>query len=87
MKKLEVKTIFSLGISIFLLYLAIHFWPSVAALIGGILAACAPLFIGAVIAYIVDLPMSYLEQHWFRRSKKKIVASLVLLKSSLPWNT
>ncbi len=74
MKKIEVKTILSLGIAVFLLYLAIHFWPAVAAFLGGLLTACAPLFIGAIIAYIIDLPMSFLEQHWFPRSKKNLVA-------------
>ncbi len=75
MKKIEVKTILSLGIAVFLLYLAIHFWPAVAAFLGGLLKACSPLLIGAAIAYIIDLPMSFLELHWFPHSKKKAVAA------------
>lgn len=73
MKKPETKTIVTIFTGIFVLYLAIHFWPSVASVLGKILSACAPLFIGIILAYIIDMPMSFLEKHWFPKSRKKIV--------------
>jgi len=71
--KLEWKTCFKVGLSIFLLYLCIHYWPTAAAAFSAFLGAAAPLFIGCIIAYLVNILMSLYERIYFPRSKKSIV--------------
>lgn len=71
--KLSWKTCFKIGISIFILYLCIHFWPNVAGLLGTFLKAATPLFIGALMAYIINILMSFYERHYFPKSTSKFV--------------
>jgi len=69
--KIDRKTCITVGVSIFILYLCIHYWPAVAGVIGALIGACAPLFIGCAIAYIVNILMSFYERHLFKRAKKR----------------
>ena len=57
--KVETKTCIKIGISIFLLYLCIHYWPDVAGLIIAVIGAATPLLIGCIIAYVLNILMSY----------------------------
>lgn len=41
MKKLETKNIITLGITVFVLYLCIHYWSTVSGLLGTVFAAYA----------------------------------------------
>ncbi|MBQ2251990.1 MAG: AI-2E family transporter [Clostridia bacterium] len=59
------------GVSAFLLFLAIHYWSVAASLIAGIFKAAAPIFIGFAIAYIVNLLMSIYEKAYFPKSSEK----------------
>ncbi len=71
--KIEWKSCFKIGFSLFLLYLCIHYWGSVAGMIGGMLMAGMPLIIGGIVAYIVNILMSFYEKHYFPKSKNKLV--------------
>ena len=71
--KLEMKQLFKIAGVIFLLYLAIEFWPAVAAAAGTILGAAVPLLIGCGIAYVVGILMGWFERHYFPRSGKPVV--------------
>lgn len=51
----------SLAIVVFILYLAINYWPSVAKLASRGLSAAMPLLIGCVLAYIVNLLLQQYE--------------------------
>lgn len=62
--KLQWKTLLQIGVSIFVLYLCIHFWPAIGGLIGTLLGAAVPLVIGCVIAYILNILMSAYERIW-----------------------
>ena len=66
--KFDFKTLFKLGIAVFLVYLCINYWNDVA---GALLGASAPIIIGLVIAYLVNIIMSSYERHYFRKSNKK----------------
>ncbi len=68
--KLEWKTCLKVGLSIFLLYLAIHYWSSVSGVLGAILSAATPIFVGLAIAYILNILMSFYERYTFQRLKK-----------------
>ena len=62
--KLEWKTLWKIGVSVFLLYLCIHYWPAIGGLIQTLLGAAVPLLIGFLIAYILNILMSAYEVHW-----------------------
>ncbi len=62
------------GISLFILFLCIHYWDGFINLIGLLLKAAAPLLTGCVFAYILNIPMSFYERHYFPKSKKAAVA-------------
>ena len=71
--KLEWKTCFKVGISIFLLYICIHFFPTVISLLVKLIGAASPLIIGCVIAYLVNILLVMYEKIYFPSSKKIIV--------------
>ena len=71
--KIEWKTCFRVGTSIFLLYLIIFYWKNVAALISSLFSAAAPLLIGFVIAYVLNILMSFYEKHFFTKSKQNVI--------------
>lgn len=73
MKKLDWKTCFKVGASIFLLYLCIIYWSKIAGLAGLFTSAAAPIFVGLVLAYVINILMSFYEKHFFRSSQKPIV--------------
>ena len=74
MKKIDWKTCFRVGASVFVLFLCIHYWPNISGLIGKCFSAAAPVFTGCVMAYIINILMSFYERHFFPKSKKKAVA-------------
>lgn len=63
------KTCLKVGVSIFLLYLAIHYWPALAGFAASLLGAATPLVIGAMLAYVVNILMSFYERHYFPESR------------------
>ena len=48
--KLEWKQCIRVGVTVFVLYLCMEYWTTVAGLAGSIVSAASPLIIGAVIA-------------------------------------
>lgn len=69
--KIEWETCFKVGISVFLLYLCIEYWKVLADFVLVLFGASAPLIIGGVIAYIVNILMSFYERHYFAKSTKR----------------
>ena len=67
--KLTWKDCLKIGVSIFVLYLCIHLWPGAVSLAGALLGASAPLILGCAIAYVVNILMSFYEEHWFTTGK------------------
>jgi multidrug transporter EmrE-like cation transporter len=61
------------GICVFLLFLAIFYWPSVSALIPAFFGAASPLLIGCAVAYVANLMMSALERIWFPRTSNRFL--------------
>ncbi|MBQ6823816.1 MAG: AI-2E family transporter [Clostridia bacterium] len=68
---IDRKSIIKLVAAAFLLFLCIHYWPAVSGFVTTLLGAASPLFIGAAIAFVVNLLMSFYERHWFPKAKKK----------------
>lgn len=72
--KLDWKSCLRLCGSVFLLFLCVHYWDGFIHFLGLMLKAAVPLFIGCVIAFIANIPMSFYEQHYFPNSKKPLAA-------------
>ena len=71
--KVEWKSCFRVGVSIFVLYLCIQYWPSAIGLFQSAIGAASPLLIGCVIAYLVNILMNMYEKHYFPKSKNTIL--------------
>ncbi|MBQ8039157.1 MAG: AI-2E family transporter, partial [Lachnospiraceae bacterium] len=69
--RVEWKTCFRIGVSIFILYLCITYWSFAAGLIGTVFSAAMPLLIGCIIAYVINILMSFYERYYFPKSKKQ----------------
>lgn len=70
--KLDWKTCFRLGVSAFLLFLCVHNWDGFAHFLQILFGTASPLIVGAVIAYIVNIPMSFYERHLFADSRRPL---------------
>ena len=73
MKKIETRTIIKIALAVFALYLGIHYWSNISGVFAKILGAATPLILGFVIAYPLNILMSFFERHYFPRSQKKAV--------------
>ena len=78
--KIEWKTCAKIAVCVFALFLAIIYWDNFAKFIGLVISASAPLFIGAAVAYTVNLLMSFYERKFFGKVKN---AKLLKLKRPL----
>ena len=68
--KLRWRDCLKIGVSIFVLYLAIHYWQSAANLVSALVGASLPLIIGGVVAYLVNILMANYEGRWKDNPKK-----------------
>ncbi len=71
--KMNIKEYIKIAIGIFLLYLAVTYWKYAANIISMIVSAATPLIIGAIIAYFVNILMTFYERHYFVKSKKRLI--------------
>jgi len=87
--KSDTKRFLKIGLMLFLLYLAIHYWSAIASVGAMILSAGFPLILGCAIAYILGILMGWYERHYFPHSRKPVVrktrriVSLILAITSL----
>lgn len=70
MKKLDWKTCGKIAVTVFAIYLAIHYWTHAASLMKTLIAAILPLIIGLIIAYPINILMSFYERNLLKKSKK-----------------
>ncbi len=69
--KLTWRDCIKIGVSIFALYLCINYWKNAAELITGVFSAAMPLLIGCIIAYLLNILMSFYEKRIFAKTKKR----------------
>ena len=72
MLKFNFKTGLKIAGCVFLLYLAIFYWEFISGFLQGVLSASTPLIAGCVIAYLLNILMSFYERHFFPNSKKSL---------------
>ena len=76
MKNLTWKTCIRAGVTVVAVYLACTYWHTLTDVVGVALSAAVPLLIGAVIAYVANILMSFYERHFFVRSKKPFIPKI-----------
>ncbi|MGN0334773.1 MAG: AI-2E family transporter [Lachnospiraceae bacterium] len=74
--KIDWKTCFRICVSAFLLYLCIHYLPAAADFLSLLIGACTPLLTGFIIAYLVNILMSFYERHFFTNQKNDILKKI-----------
>ena len=74
--KLTWKTCIRAGITVVLVYLACTYWSKLTGVLTVALSAASPLMIGAVIAYVANILMTFYERHFCVKSKKPIAKKL-----------
>lgn len=74
MKKKENKIIIKIAAAVFVLFLLIHYWSGISGFLSKGLTAVLPLILGVIIAYPLNILMSFYERHFFPKSTKKAVA-------------
>lgn len=67
--KLEWKTCLKIGVTAVLLFLFFTYWKQLVAVAGLALSAAKPLLLGCVIAYVVNILMSFYEKYYFTKGK------------------
>ena len=63
--KMNKKRYIFLIIVAFLVFLFFRYWNSIAAFVGNVWQAVIPIVVGAIIAYILNILMSFYERHYF----------------------
>lgn len=74
MNQPSIRTVVALAIAAFAVYLAIYYWPNISGFIGLVAQAVAPLALGAVLAYPLNILMSFYERHFLPKSASRVVA-------------
>ena len=62
-----IRTCVRLGVTAFLIYLAITLWNPLIGLLGRFIKAAVSLIVGFALAYMVNILMSVYERHYFRK--------------------
>ncbi len=71
--KFSLKGLWKWCLAAFLVYLCIHYWEGVSGFVLQALGAAWPLFLGAIIAYLVNILMRLYEKYFFPKSQKTFV--------------
>ena len=64
------------GVSVILVYLAIHYWTTLTDIVGYALGAAFPLVLGGAIAYVANILMCFYERQFFPNATKKAVVKM-----------
>lgn len=73
MKKKSFISYLKIAAFIFAIFLAIHYWPSISATGKTLFSAATPIVVGIILAYMINILMSFYERHFFPDSSKKFV--------------
>lgn len=74
--QLEWKTCLRMGITIFLLFLAIHYWEPLMTGAKLLLSAATPILAGFVVAYIINILMVFYEKRFFAKTQNRILQKI-----------
>ena len=68
---LSGRHLFHLGLAVFIVYLCIYYWSAASNFLAALWGALLSLIIGGIIAYVVNIPMSFYERHFFKKHTGK----------------
>ncbi len=71
--KTDAKSLLKIGTAVFLLYLCIHYWTGISGFLLTVAGTAFPLTLGCVIAYLINILMSWFERHYFPNSARPAV--------------
>lgn len=71
--ELKWKTCIRAGSTVLLVYFIIHYWDFCMNLAGVAFGVAFPLFFGGIMAYVVNILMSFFERYFFTKSKKPLI--------------
>ena len=71
--KIDGKSCIRLGVTVFVTFLAIHYWSRLVGFVGLLFGAASALLIGCAIAYVLNILMSFYEKHYFVKNKSRMV--------------
>ena len=71
--KIEWKGCIRLGVTVFLTFLAIHYWSNLIGFVGAVFQAASALILGCVIAYVLNILMSFYEKHYFLKGETESI--------------
>lgn len=71
MKKNETKLIIKIAAAVFALFLLTHYWSGISGFLSKGITAILPLILGCIIAYPLNILMSFYERHFLPKSTKK----------------
>ncbi len=74
--ELKWKTCLRAGITVVLLFLVMHYWSVFTGITNVALGAAKPLFWGCAIAYVVNIPMNFLERYVEPKCKKEVAKKM-----------
>ena len=63
MSQPSTRTIVTVAVAAFAVYLGIYYWPSIAEFLGLVASSVAPLALGLCVAYPLNILMSFFERH------------------------
>lgn len=72
-KMKATKDLFKLAGVVFLLYLGVYYWNGISDFLVMLLGAAFPLTLGCVIAYLINILMSFFEKHYLPLSEKPLI--------------
>lgn len=64
------------AVTVFVLWLAIHYWEGLVKVLGLFFGAAVPLILGCIIAYVVNILMMFYETRLLNKMKKPLVNSM-----------
>ena len=76
MNNLSWKTCIRAGVTVVAVYLACTYWHTLAHVVGVAVGAASPLIIGAIIAYVANILMSFYERYFFVKRKEPIFGKI-----------
>ena len=76
MSQPSTKTIICIALAAFAVYLGIYYWPAIEGFIGLILSSLAPILLGFVLAYPLNILMSFFERHLLPGDTRPVVVRI-----------
>ncbi len=66
---MKTKQLVKIGAFVLVLYLFMYYWETAAGFIAALFGAALPLFLGGIIAYLVNILMRFYEKHYFPKKQ------------------